>query len=222
MNINTFTSVNTYDGLNKDCYLVKDNWFTVADGVSSQGSEGLRASEISVNKIKNIDLKSLVTKKDLKKLMFELDDEITLQCRGCTTFTSCIVRNNKVILMHTGDSECYIVYDNKLKEITKPFSYTYASFLRGELKKSEIKRARGSNILLECLGKNGLHKPQIEIFDLENAKGLILCSDGANYTEPDEMLKLFKKYKKNSAKKISERSRELGSQDDITVICVEF
>lgn len=222
MKINTHTLINTYDNLNKDSLLVKNNWFTVADGVSSHGKAGAIAAQIATDRVKLFDLNNLKCKSDVKDFMFQLDNEISLTTKGCTTFTSAFIKNNKLVLMHSGDSECYLVYEDRLKEITKPFTMTYAAFLRGDLKESEIKRGRYSNILTECLGEYSLKNPQIEVFDLKGVKGLILCSDGANHVYPEYMLEIFRLFGKGSAERICEESRNLGSNDDITVICVEF
>lgn len=222
MKINSYSLVNTYDGFNKDRFIIKDNWFTVADGVSSEGAQGALAAEVAVKTVNETDLSIFKSKRDCKKFMYDLDKIVSSESRGCTTFTSTFIKNNKLVLMHTGDSECYIVYEKEVKEITKPFCVTYAMYLAGNLKLHEVKRARGSNILTECLGQKGLVTPQIEVFDLKDAKGLILCSDGANYVYPEYMFEIFNLFGKGASQEICEQAQNLGSKDDVTVICVEF
>ena len=212
----------TYDNINKDRLLIKENWFTVADGVSSHGKAGGEAAQIAIDKIESTHLDSLVCMKDVKNLMFTLEYDVTSKCQGCTTFTSVFVKNKKTILMHTGDSECYLVYKDKIIEVTKPFTSTYQLFLSGNLKEEQIKRARGSNILVECLGRNGLVSPQIEVLNMSGVIGMILCSDGANYISPEKMHKSFLSLEEKSSEAICKNSREAGSSDDITVICIEF
>jgi len=221
MKINTCTLKNTYDDLNKDSFIVKDNWFVVADGVSSHGVAGAEASQMATDIVKDTDISTLKSKKYVRDFMFDLEKKISSNCDGSTTFTSAFIKNNKLVLAHTGDSECYIVYEDNIKEITKPFCATYSLYTSGKMTLQEIKRARGSNILLECLG-GGLVNPQIEVFDLADAKGLILCSDGANYVLPEHMLEIFRLYGDSAAQRICEEARQAGSSDDITVICVQL
>jgi len=221
MQVYTHSITNPRDGENKDRLLIKDQWFTICDGVSSRGIKGAHAAQMAIDFVEDSSLDNLSTLKKCRKYMIELNEWIH-PSGGSTTFTSVFIKNDKLILMHTGDSECYIIRDSGIQEITKPFTVAFARMKEGMINPSELKRGYGSNILLECLDAyNPLCNPQIEKRDFSDIKGLILCTDGVNYVEPKQMLEYWKN-SNDPALDICRKAKELGSLDDITSIVVRF
>lgn len=215
------TITNPRDGINKDRFSIKENWFTVCDGVSADGPEGARAAEIAISKVEKTS--QLQTKTDCKQFILSINRNILNSCRGSTTFTSVMLKNSKLILLHTGDSECRTVNKNGVvKEITTPFTVSYGKYLSGIIKREEVSRDYHSNILVECLGMSNPINPQVEVFDLTNVKYIILNSDGANYCLENQMLEICENNTRNPAKEICETALKQGSRDDITVIVVKL
>lgn len=220
MKIYSYTITNPRDNLNKDRFLIKDNWFTVCDGVSSAGEKGARAAQLAVDAVNNKNLAELKTKRDLILFLNKINKEIG-SFGGATTLTSVFFKNKKGILFHTGDSECYVINSNdEITELTIPFTYRYAKYLSGEVEKNTVKTGYLSNILAECLSGEKIN-PQILEFDLTTTKAILLCSDGANNVPETEMRNLILN-SNDPAKAISERAQELGSKDDITCIVVKL
>jgi len=227
MNYTTFshTITNPRDNFNKDRFLIKDNWFVVADGISSKGEYGAQAAQLTVDRINETSLEEMCSPKDLKSLLQNISSEIKL-FRGGTTCTSICIKNDNLILAHIGDSECYIVSNSSIKEITKPNSVAFEMFLKGTIDRKDVKTSYGSNILIAYLGMSESFDkkfPQIEKIPLKNVSHVILCSDGANIV-PSETIRgiVLSENVENPAKEISELAQKMGSNDDITVVIVKF
>lgn len=227
MNYTTFshTITNPRDNFNKDRFLIKDNWFVVADGISSKGEYGAQAAQLTVDRISETSLEKVCSPKDLKSLLQNISFEIRT-FRGGTTCTSICIKNDNLILAHIGDSECYIVSNGFIKEITKPNSVAFEMFLKGTIDRKDVKTSYGSNILIAYLGMSESFDkkfPQIEKIPLKNVSHVILCSDGANIV-PSETIRgiVLSENVENPAKEISELAQKMGSNDDITVVIVKF
>ena len=222
----SYSITNPRDNFNKDRFLIKDNWFVVADGISSKGEYGAQAAQLVVDVIEQTNLEEMCSSKDLKSLLQNISSEIRL-FRGGTTCTSICIKNDNLILAHIGDSECYIIYENGvIKEITKPNSVAFEMFLKGTIDRKDVKTSYGSNILIAYLGMSESFDkkfPQIEKIPLKNVSHVILCSDGANIV-PSETIRgiVLNPSVENPAKEISELAQKMGSNDDITVVIVKF
>lgn len=220
----SYTITNPRDNFNKDRFLIKDNWFVVADGISSKGELGADAADLAVQLIEGTSLEEIANSKDLKFLLTNLSSEIR-NFGGGTTFTSLCIKNDHLILANTGDSECYIISNNKIKEITKPHTLAFEQYLKGKLDKKDLKNTPYlSNVLTSYLGSSKLElNIQIEKFPLKNVDYVILCSDGANIVPIEQFRELvLNPISNNPAKDIALMAEQLGSTDDITVIVAKF
>lgn len=212
------TITNPRDHFNKDRFSINNEWFVVCDGVSSAGEKGAQAAQIAIDSVNNTKLSTLKTKADLKEFLAAISKEIG-EIEGATTFTSVFFKNQKGILLHTGDSECYVLNKNdEFTELTIPFTVRYAQYLLGKVEKHTVKTGYLSNHLAECLNGEEIN-PQILTFDLSEIKAILLCSDGANNVPETEMKSIILT-SKNPAKSIAERAKELGSKDDITCLVI--
>jgi len=221
MKIYTSTLTNTRNDENKDSFYIGKDWFVVCDGISSTASGG-RAARYVTNHCKKYEYFEEI--EDFKDFMEPINSKIRFE-RGGTTFTAVVLEkdgnNNKVVgikLIHTGDSECYIINNNSIDEITYPFTLAKVRF--PNLSKKELDETRMNNVLIEYLGMDEL--PDFQIENFSKPEYLIICSDGANCVEPDEMKNIVLSDYKNPAETIAEKSRKNGSSDDITVIVVKL
>lgn len=232
----SYTIANTHDGINKDRFLIKneEKWFTVCDGVSSKGLAGAKAAQIAIDDVNNTHVSSIVNKGSIKKFLKSSGEKIK-KIYGATTFTSLFLKKEKAILFHTGDSECYFIYnDLKIKEWTIPKTLAYGLYKSSELPKENIKTTPGySNVLVECLDGKEIN-PQISELSLKNVWAIVLCTDGVNKVLPNMISSLLKdnyganggltvsEFRDNPAKILCEKALELKSQDDITAIVIKL
>lgn len=217
----SYTITNPRDNFNKDRFLIKDDWFVVADGISSKGKLGADAADYAVETVNKTNSSEITTPNKLKNLIQVMSKEIR-KFGGGTTFTSIMIKGRNLILGHTGDSECYLLYKNgSLIEITTPFTLAYEQFKKGFLDKEDLKISYYSNVLIDYLGAQ-ITNPQIKSVFLENVVAIILRSDGANNVSDQETKRfiLDSITETNPAKAIAEKAAELGSKDDITVLVI--
>ena len=217
------TITNPRDNFNKDCFLIKDNWFVVADGISSKGENGAKAAQLACDVINETNLEEMTSSKDLKSLFTDLSSRIR-NFGGGTTLTSICIKNDNLILSHVGDSECYIInHDGEIKEVTIPTTLAYAHYKQGLVELKDVKTAYYSNVLISYLGSSKLDlNVQIEKIPLKNVAYVILCTDGANVVSIEKIKELVLTNFENSAKEIACLAAEKGSRDDITVLTVKF
>jgi len=222
-NFSSHTITNPRDNFNKDRFLIKDNWFVVADGISSKGEYGAKAAQLACDVINETDLEGVTSSKDLKSLFTDLSSRIR-SFNGGTTLTSICIKNDNLILSHVGDSECYIInYDGEIKEVTIPTTLAYAQYKQGLLELKDVKTAYYSNVLISYLGSSKLDlNIQIEKIPLKNVAYVILCTDGANIVSIEKLKELVLNDFENSAKEIACLAAEKGSRDDITVLTARF
>lgn len=217
------TITNPRDDFNKDRFLIKDNWFVVADGISSKGEAGAKAAQLACDVINESDLEEMTSSKDLESLLTDLSSQIR-SFNGGTTLTSICIENDNLILSHVGDSECYIItHDKEIKEVTIPTTLAYAHYKQGLVELKDVKTAYYSNVLISYLGSSKLDlNIQIEKIPLKNVAYVILCTDGANVVSIEKIKELVLTNFENSAKEIACLAAEKGSRDDITVLTVKF
>lgn len=55
----SYTITNPRDNFNKDRFSIKNNWFTVCDGVSSAGEKGARAAQYAIDAVDKMYLSEL-------------------------------------------------------------------------------------------------------------------------------------------------------------------
>lgn len=227
MQITTYshTITNPRDNFNKDRFLIKDNWFVVADGISSKGTFGADAAELAIQVIQETNLENITAPKDLKSILENLSSQIR-NFRGGTTLTSVCIKNDKLILANIGDSECYVISNsNRIKEITKPHTLAHEQYLKGRLDKKNLKNTPElSNVLTSYLGSSKLElNIQIEKIPLKNVNSIILCSDGANIVPIEKLRELVSNSNsENPAKDIALLAEKMDSTDDITVVVAKF
>jgi len=210
---------------NEDNYIVEkigDSFiFGIADGVG-----GLAAGEIASKQAietlrKNIQNKENINLKEVfdranQSILFEGDKQKTSMA---TTLVAAILqeKSGKSTIAHIGDSRAYIIDDNIWR--TKDHSLIQDLVDVGVLneegafthpEKHRMKQALGIKNRIDIEVNRKLAKDSI----------LLLCSDGlSNYVRDGELAALARQYDPEAAcKKLIQKARENGSNDDITII----
>lgn len=106
-----------------------------------------------------------------------------------STVVALVVKRNRAVWVHAGDSRLYFFRDGQLMHRT--IDQTYASHLasEGKMEQAEIAAQRFKNILVSALGIE--RDPEValgEATDLEVGDAFLLCSDGLwSYFEDYEL-----------------------------------
>lgn len=156
--------------------------FCVADGVGGSNC-GSMASSISVAEFVahakvNLNLSDLLKEIHSKLLEYQTSHP---ECRGmATTFTGCLVYENKLFGIHAGDSKLLVLRRNGIKQLTETHTEAFRLYKAGKLSSNEFLTYPRKNIIESALGT--LHGPLIQefTFDLEDGDRILITTDGVH------------------------------------------
>lgn len=133
------------------------------------------------------------------------------------------------VTANVGDSRVYFV-DKEIQQLTKDHSAVQREIDSGVLSPDQAEKARGRNIILQCLGETATLSPDVvEQKVPENAMYLI-CSDGFRHRlAPQEILHVLSQTKGQGEEKMQEALSALaktamdrGETDNITAIAAQI
>jgi serine/threonine protein phosphatase PrpC len=218
--------------------------FAVADGMGGHQA-GSRASSLAIDFIVNHLLNQMhwyfLTDRDdqfefvesMKGLMrdantaIQMDSKKNIAFHGMgTTLTLAHVVWPKLMVVHVGDSRCYLYRQGELRQVTR--DHTMASQLvdRGTLDRADIESSPWSNVLWNALG-GGTQTVVADVYqeDLQPNDCLLLCSDGLNKHVKDVELTNIMEAEHDPAiacRELIELANLRGGSDNITAIVARF
>ena len=218
---------------NEDSALISPNLIAVADGMGGHAG-GEVASAIAINTLEkllpvitdsSIDIDS---REDLfLNISYEVDAEILqvskekpeLSGMG-TTLTALTLSDNKVDLLHIGDSRCYRWRDKKLEKLSYDHTVMQELLDQGRLTPEEVFDHPQRSLLTQALmGDSGLD-PILVSYEIKADDKFLLCSDGlTNLLSDYEITKIIESKTDNDliAALIAEVKAK-GAPDNITII----
>lgn len=139
-----------------------------------------------------------------------------------TTCTATAIIDEKVFIMHIGDSRCYHIKKDKLRLITRDHT------VENELAENDNDSMfHNKHILTKSLGSDVLNESPADVFVLEDSfeinDKIFLCTDGVNGHISDfEIQKFFEESKtiKDVSKKIIKTVLNRGAFDNFSFIIV--
>ena len=218
--------------------------FLIADGMGGHrgGSEASKfAVEYCANSILNSTRGVLQTEpsdedsfiEELKDMMANAHRAIEERSKAIhvfegmgTTLTMAFVTWPRMIIVHAGDTRCYLFRNSELKAVTRDHTVANEMVNRGQLAPEESERSQWSNVLVNALGAGAESVfPDIYKLDLQQEDSILLCSDGLNKHVSDSQIQETL-LKNNSPQLVCEELVELaiqgGGSDNITVVAARF
>ncbi|HRE48014.1 MAG TPA: Stp1/IreP family PP2C-type Ser/Thr phosphatase [Aggregatilineales bacterium] len=156
--------------------------------------------------------------------VFEAQKDTAKKGMG-TTSTVALVRGNRVLLAHVGDSRAYLVahIDGTIAQVTVDHSFVEALVASGHITRAQAKHHPMGHVLYRALGQ-GLDV-DIDLYARTIRPGdrLVLCSDGlTRHISPEEIAEIVLQ-----TPDPDEASRELitlvnarGAEDNATVVVI--
>ena len=216
----------------------------VADGMGGE-PEGERASTIAVDQLATYVLNSLSwcfrleensehdfeehLKEALKSCQESIhrasDDHPEMKSMG-TTMTMVYIVWPRAFVVHVGDSRCYLLKDNQLRQITS--DHTMAAILAesGQMSSEQARNSPMGHALVNVLGgKTDELSVDVYRLSLECEDMLLLCTDGLYDMVPDDRLQEVLSSTMSAeltCRKLIELANENGGNDNITVIVARF
>lgn len=148
------------------------------------------------------------------------------ECKGMgTTFVGALCTSSFCTVAHVGDSRCYILNESGFSQLTEDHSLVNELVRNGQISKEDAEHHPRKNILLRALGTEKNIEIDVKTVEVEKGDFLLLCSDGLSNKLSDEQLKEVLTSETSieaKAKSLVDVANELGGEDNITLIIVEF
>ena len=232
---------------NEDSFLVDENLnlAIVADGMGGHNS-GELASQIAVKVVKEkfIDMDNTSLKPERYNDKFQLHTNqlafatqlansiiyetgnATPENKGMgTTLTAVLFKNDKLSIVHIGDSRVYLFRGNSLYQISQDHSLVMDQVRRGIITKEQAEKSPLQNILTRAMGTQKNIEVDVSELDVKENDKILLCTDGLfKCVKEDTITEIIKSKKdiKNISEKLIETANENGGPDNITIVIGEF
>lgn len=232
-----FTDTGKLRSVNQDHYYIdpEGRFFVVADGMGGHAG-GQEASRIATHAIRthleeNWD-SSLDSKTILKDAIAQANEDILKDQkehpeRGEMGTTAVIVihRQDQFCYGHVGDSRIYQLQDSELQQLTQDHTWVARAQDLGHLSEEQARVHPLRHVLLQCLGRQDLHRVDVEAISVKSGDRLLLCSDGLSGEVTDEEIGDYLKSSADSqevASNLVTAANQAGGSDNITVVVVEI
>jgi serine/threonine protein phosphatase PrpC len=217
---------------NYDIYSDKGQLFILADGMGGHRG-GKEASRMAVEIISEVFFgnPSSDTGSSIKNAIETANMKIYQKAGSSSEFhkmgTTCLVlvlKNNKAVIGHVGDSRIYKIENGKIEQVTTDHTQVQEMLREGVLTKEEAKVYPLKSVLSRALGVEEKVKPDIiEDITLSPGQIFVLCSDGLAKVTPDEISDVALNHSPQEAVSVLVNlANERGGHDNVTVQVIKI
>lgn len=221
---------------NEDSALTSANLIAVADGMGGHAG-GEVASAIAIKELLKLVTLSQSPEIDADSIedlladsIREIDLEILrvtndrLELRGMgTTLTALLLHEDRIALMHVGDSRAYRLRDGELEQLSLDHTVIQEMLDSGQLTPAEVNDHPQRSLLTQVLMGAGDLNPVLIVYERKAGDRYLLCSDGlSNSLNNKEIKSLLKKSKREDAlSSLIEATYLNGAPDNVTVVVAD-
>ena len=234
--VSSRTAIGLARSSNEDSALTGSSLLAVADGMGGHaGGEVaskiaiktlatmvpvLTAPDIDTDSIEDLLLNSLHNIDD--ELSRVAQDEIELRGMG-TTLTALLIRDDRVALLHVGDSRCYRLRGNTFEQLTHDHTVLQELLDSGTISLSEAQDHPQRSMLTQVLMGEGSVAPVLMVYEVNSKDRFLLCSDGLSSVLTEKEIKsILKKSNRNEAvAALVEATYINGAPDNVTVVVAD-
>lgn len=144
-----------------------------------------------------------------------------------STFSGLVIVNDKIHMLHVGDSRIYKYENDELKQISKDHTEGCRLVEAGIIKKEDLLKFPNRKSLYKYLGRKGELIADCNLVDYSKETRFIISSDGLSDTiENDEIIKIIAESEKpkdvcnNLIRKCLEQGNKCS--DNVTIICIDI
>jgi protein phosphatase len=137
-----------------------------------------------------------------------------------TTIVACALRFDRAIVCHAGDSRCYLIRQEKARQITRDHTVTNEQVLMGLMTAREASEAGSRNLLSRSLGNEMFVSVETNEHTMHKGDVLLLCSDGLHGSvKEDDMVRSLETASdlETAAKELVSIAKERDGSDNISV-----
>jgi len=213
---------------NEDSGFIGNNFLLVADGMGGHAA-GELASSTAVSVVANFDknfekiLPQDIINSISNKIKNSIQKDVSRNGMG-TTLSTVYLKDNKLNLIHVGDSRIYLIKDKKLNLISKDQTYIQNLIDNKEITEQEAKSHPQRSLLLQAIDGSSDLVPEVKNLEVSVGDKVLLCSDGlTNVVSDTEILNIINSFDTVGAvSALIEKALEHGGPDNITVIVAEI
>ncbi|MEP7285802.1 MAG: Stp1/IreP family PP2C-type Ser/Thr phosphatase [Chloroflexota bacterium] len=183
----------------------------------SQNLQILKESELSERMVQAV--------REANRAVFEraaMDN--TLKGMGTTT-TLALIRGNRAIIAHVGDSRAYLVdgQEGWINQVTDDHSFVQALVASGHITPEQAKQHPMGNVLYRALGQSLDLEVDVYTRYLKAGDRLVICSDGlTRHLLPDDIAKIVlnSEMPHLATYDLIELANSRGGEDNVSVIVI--
>ncbi len=141
-----------------------------------------------------------------------------------TTLVAALIHGKRVHVINVGDSRCYHLRQDGIRQITVDHSLVQMMVNRGEITQEQAKKYPGKNMITRAVGTESSVQCDLFQLDLERGDGLLLCSDGlSNVMDDQEILFEFihGTQRQDCCRQLLDVAKNRGAPDNVTCILVQ-
>jgi PPM family protein phosphatase len=213
---------------NEDSFLIVEPLYAVADGMGGHRG-GEVASSLALETVQGMferregSLAEQVA--EANRAVFDRSQSDRKVSGMGTTLTAAQVDENRVHLVHVGDSRAYLLRGGELTQITEDHTLVHRMVMEGEISEEEAETHPHRSILTRALGVD--RNIQVDEGDLEVAPGdrLLLCTDGLTGMVAEGQIReilLENVDPQEAVEKLVRGANSAGGIDNITAVILDF
>ena len=151
------------------------------------------------------------------------DEEIEKRGMG-TTLTALLIRDNRIALLHVGDSRCYRLRGNTLEQLSNDHTVIQELLDQGAISQAEAADHPQRSMLTQALRGDGDVTPVLQMYEVKKGDRYLLCSDGLSGVLTDKEIKIgLKKSDKDEAVKfLNDATYINGAPDNVTILIADI
>lgn len=227
--------------VNEDALAIRPDLglYLVSDGMggAARGDLASRIVAETVPRMMETAIRDAVTP-DLESLILPVEDslkQLSIHVRETAnrhpefagmgaTVVLALVRRQRVLLAHMGDSRAYALKYGVLKRLTRDHSVVQALIETGEIKAKDADSHPAKNQITQCVGMDEEPLPEVDLVQLAAGDRLLLCTDGLTSMAGDAAIEAVLRQgmspEETCAALIAE-ANGAGGVDNITAVVVD-
>ena len=142
-----------------------------------------------------------------------------------TTLVAALIHNKTVTVINVGDSRCYEIDGDGIRQITVDHSLVQLMVDKGELTPEQARSYPGKNFITRAVGTEATTESDVFHRPMEAGQFLLLCSDGlTNLVDDQEILfeVIHGQDKQQCCQALLEIALKRGAPDNVTCLLAEF
>ena len=141
-----------------------------------------------------------------------------------TTLTAVLARDDRVTLVHVGDSRAYLLRAGELGRLSTDQTLVQMLIDQGDLRPDQVPAHPFRNVVLRSVNADAAVEPALEELDLVVGDRLLLCSDGLTdfVPEPDIVGALAVDDPDDAARSLVDLALAAGGRDNVTCLVADL